>query len=265
MEVVSFRFPIKSNTPAQKPVCTNFGTKAIICLTQSTLLVRIFKGSYFCKTVIADSKGEGIIHPAEIKISTRGFLESRPIADFISHSESCSDDSDPPHGTFLGRTSEGVAAYSNDSSNSLAFGTCRVDSIVTGLPWQCVEFARRCLLQTRNLIFADVPLAANMWNDIDYLTPVSDEKIVPLDSHPNGSQAKPVNGDLLIYSEAFLGTGHIAVVVGCDSEAGVIRVAEQNYSNRPWPGDYSREIPLLEVDGKWWLLEPYLNGWKRVH
>jgi len=54
-------------------------------------------------------------------------------------------------------------------------------------------------------------------------------------------------------------------VVGCDSEAGVIHVAEQNYSNHPWPGDYSGEIPLLEVDGKWWLLEPYLSGWKRAH
>lgn len=193
------------------------------------------------------------------------FLKSRPMADFISRSDSCSVDSQPAHGIQLGQTSEGVAAYSNDSSNPQALETCRVDNIVTGLPWQCVEFARRWLLQTRDLIFADVALAADMWHDIDYLSPVSDENIVPLDSHPNGAQSKPVNGDLLIYSEAFLGTGHVAVVVGCDSEAGVIRVAEQNYSNRPWPGDYAREIPLLEMNGKWWLLDSYLSGWKRVH
>lgn len=197
-------------------------------------------------------------------VGKEGFLKSQPMADFISRSDSCSVDGEPAHGIQLGQTSEGVAAYSNDSSNSLAPEPCRVGNIVTGLPWQCVEFARRWLLQTRNLIFADVPLAANMWNDIDYLIPVSDDKIVPLESHPNGSQSKPVNGDLLIYSEAFLGTGHVAVVVGSDSEAGVIQVAEQNYSNRSWPGDYSREIPLHEVDGNWWLLEPYLNGWKRA-
>ena len=50
-----------------------------------------------------------------------------------------------------------------------------------------------------------------------------------------------------------------------DSEAGVIRIVEQNYSNRPCSGDYSREIPLLEMDGNRWILEPYLNGWKRAH
>ena len=195
----------------------------------------------------------------------KAFLNSQPMADFVPLSVSCADDSDPPYGTLLGKTSEGVSAYSNDSSNAMTLETCRVGNIVTGLPWQCVEFARRWLLQTRNLIFADIPLAANMWNDTDCLTRVSDEKIIPLDAHANGSPVKPENGDILIYSEAFLGTGHVAVVVGCDSDAGVIRVAEQNYCNRPWSGDYSREIRLLEMDGSWWLLEPYLNGWKRAH
>ena len=170
-----------------------------------------------------------------------------------------------PHGVPLGQTSEGVAAYSNDSVNSLALEPYRVGDIATGLPWQCVEFARRWLLQTRGLIFADVSIAADLWNDVYHLTQVSDNKTVPLDSYPNGSHSKPVNGDLLIYSEAFLGTGHVAVVVGHDSDAGVIHVAEQNYFDRPWQGVYSRTIPILEVDGHWWLLEPYLNGWKRIH
>ena len=170
-----------------------------------------------------------------------------------------------PHGALPGQTSEGVAAYSNDSVNSTALEPYRLGGIVTGLTWQCVEFARRWLLQTRGLIFADVSIASDLWNDVFHLFQVSDNKTVPLDSHPNGSHSKPVNGDLLIYSEAFLGTGHVAVVVGHDSDAGGIHVAEQNYFDRPWQGDYSRAIPLVEVDGRWWLLEPYLNGWKRIH
>jgi len=170
-----------------------------------------------------------------------------------------------PHGALLGQTAEGVAAYSNDSVNSLAREPCRVGDIVTGLTWQCVEFARRWLLQTRGLIFADVSIAADLWDGVFQLSRVSDNKTVPLDSHPNGSRSKPINGDLLIYSEAFLGTGHVAVVIGHDSNAGVIHVAEQNYFDRPWPADYSRAIPLIEVDGCWWLLEPYLNRWKRTH
>ncbi len=158
----------------------------------------------------------------------KGFQQSQPTG-FSPSSKYRSIDNKLPHGTLLGQTSEGVAAYSNDSANSLTLEPCRVGNIVTGLPWQCVEFARRWLLQTHDLIFADVPTAANMWNDIDYLTQVSNNKTVPLNSHPNGSHSKPVNGDLVIYSEAFLGTGHVAVVVGHDSDAGVIHVAEQNY------------------------------------
>ena len=221
------------------------------------------------------------MHQSEINISARSwgfpqpgianrvlkkeFQPSPPMTGFPSGSQSRSNDKKLPHGTLLGQTSESVAAYSNDSANSLALEPCRVGTIVTGLPWQCVEFARRWLLQTRDLIFADIPIAANMWDNVDYLTQVSDNKIVPLDSHPNGSRSKPVNGDLVIYSEAFLGTGHVAVVVGHDSDTGVIHVSEQNYSDRPWQGDYCRKIPLLEIDGHWWLLEPFLNGWKRAH
>ena len=194
----------------------------------------------------------------------KGYQQSQSITAFSTGSKSQSSDNKFPHGTLLGLTSEGVAAYSNDSANSLVLEPCRVGNIVTGLPWQCVEFARRWLLQTHGLIFADVPIAAKMWDDIDNLTQVSNDKKVPLDSHPNGSNSKPVKGDLIIYFEAFLGTGHVAVVVEHDSDAGVIHVAEQNYFDRPWQGDYCREIPLLEVDGHWWLLEPFLSGWKRA-
>ena len=194
----------------------------------------------------------------------KGYQQAQPMTAFSSGSKSRSSDNKFPHGTLLGLTSEGVAAYSNDSANSLALEPCREGDIVTGLPWQCVEFARRWLLQTHGLIFVDVLIAANMWDNIDCLTQVSNNKKVPLDTHPNGSHSKPVTGDLIIYSEAFLGTGHVAVVVGHDSDAGVIHVAEQNYSDRLWQGDYCREIPLLEVDGCWWLLEPFLIGWKRA-
>jgi hypothetical protein len=189
----------------------------------------------------------------------------RQMVDSILSPKSCPIDCELSYGDLLGQTSEGVVAYANDSSISITQEPCRVDNIVTGLPWECVEFARRWLLQTQDLIFADIPLATNMWNGINYLIQVSDGKTVALDSHPNGSHSKPQIGDLLTYSEAFLGTGHVAIVVGSDSEAGVIRVAEQNYSNCSWPANYSREIPLLEMDGRWWILDPYLTGWKGKH
>ena len=113
-------------------------------------------------------------------------------------------------------------------------------------------------------VFGDIDIAANMWDKIDHVTNVSTGKVTPLINYVNGSAQMPETGDLLIYAREFERTGHVAVVVGVDKKAGNIKVAEENYSNTPWPGDYSREIPFIRKDGKVWLLDSYLIGWKHL-
>ncbi|HKI73121.1 MAG TPA: gamma-glutamyltransferase, partial [Pseudomonadales bacterium] len=134
----------------------------------------------------------------------------------------------------------------------------------TGIKWQCVEYARRWLLAHDGVVFGDIDIAANMWDKIDHVTNVSTQKVTPLVNYANGSTEAPVKGDLLIYAREFERTGHVAVVVGVNDEAGYIKVAEENYSNTPWPGDYSRKIPFIRTNGKVWLLDSYLIGWKHM-
>jgi len=102
-------------------------------------------------------------------VGKKEFLQSRPLINIFPGPKPYLNDNELCYGAPLGSTSDGIVAYSNDSSNAKAHEPCRVGSIVTGLPWQCVEFARRWLLKTQELIFDDVPLAANMWNGINHL------------------------------------------------------------------------------------------------
>lgn len=45
---------------------------------------------------------------------------------------------------------------------------------------------------------------------------------------------------------------------------GTIEVGEQNYRNEPWSGGHARRIALIRRGGGFWLLDPYLLGWKHV-
>ena len=72
-------------------------------------------------------------------------------------------------------------------------------------------------------------------------------------------------GDLLIYSQQFRGTGHVAVVSEVDSGNKLIYVSEQNNFNAKWENDYARAIPYVLLGGNIWVLDAYLIGWKRVN
>lgn len=156
-------------------------------------------------------------------------------------------------------------AYSNCSAACVVPLPNREHGIFTGIRWQCVEYARRWWLLNRGVFFGDVDVAADLWLKIDTATRASDGATLMLENHANGDAAPPRIGDLLVYGREYLRTGHLAVVVAIDAQAGRLDVAEQNYLNRPWPAaDHARSLELLERNGRWWVLDPYLLGWKRI-
>lgn len=167
-----------------------------------------------------------------------------------------------PYGELLG-SAEGTQAYSNCNSDCVVFEPNRERGTYTGIKWQCVEFARRWLVQNRGLTYGDVDVAADIWRSIPHFTRLANGAQVPVDNHPNGSANVPQQGDLLVYAREYLGTGHVAVVVTAEPSKGYITVAEQNFDNRKWLGNHARKIELLEKNGRYWLLDAYLLGWKR--
>lgn len=176
----------------------------------------------------------------------------------------CQIDCVSTYGKILGISKRGVEAYSNCSPNCVIYEPNYWKDIYTGIKWQCVEYARRWLLINKGAIYGDVDVAADIWNNIDYLTEVTTNRKLPFESHPNGSTQPPQVGDLLVYAKAFHDTGHTAVVIDADYQGGAIKVGEQNYNNDQWPGDFSRNIELVKKGDNYWLLDAYLLGWKHV-
>lgn len=169
-----------------------------------------------------------------------------------------------PYGKVLGKSPRGIEAYSNCLPGCVIFEPNRWKGTYTGIKWQCVEYARRWLLINTGAVYGDVDIAADIWGRIDHLTDVKTNRQIPLEARLNGSPQAPEVGDLLIYAQAFHGTGHVAVVTGVDVKHGLIEVSEQNYDNQSWPDDYARTIAFIRKEGHYWLLDGYLLGWKHA-
>jgi len=166
------------------------------------------------------------------------------------------------YGTVLGTTAKGIKAYSNCNNDCVIFEPNKHNGTYTGIKWQCVEFARRWLLVNHGVVYGDVDFAIDIWDKITYYTNVKTSKQVPVTSHLNGSEQPPRTGDLLIYAKALLGTGHVAVVTGVNKEKNKITIGEQNYKNSEWSDDHARSVDYINRNGKYWVLDPYLIGWK---
>lgn len=181
----------------------------------------------------------------------------------LSLSAACTTDCKSPYGDVLGVGSGNVPAYSNCNSGCVVFSPNKQDGTYTGIKWQCVEYARRWLLVNKGVVYGDVDIAADIWG-LDFVTRVKDKAELRMSSYPNGNEKQFEVGDLIIYAKEFLKTGHVAVISEIDTKSHSIKVVEQNYNNTKWPKNYARSIPYVEQNNKYWLLDSYLLGWKRV-
>ncbi|MEJ2361364.1 MAG: CHAP domain-containing protein [Gammaproteobacteria bacterium] len=166
-------------------------------------------------------------------------------------------------GKVLGVGAGNVPAYSNCNANCVNRVPVIKNGTYTGIKWQCVEYARRWLLQNKGVVYGDVNLAADIWG-LKYVTRVRDKTRLKMINYPNGSRIRPVAGDLLVYARAYLKTGHVAVISEVNAKQRRIHVLEQNYKNTKWPGDYARSIPYIKRHQHYWILDAYVLGWKHI-
>ncbi len=131
-----------------------------------------------------------------------------------------------------------------------------------GIEKQCVEFARRWLYKNKGMVFDDVKIAANIWDNINFYSQVSSGYKVPVTNFTNGALQPPRVGDLIIYGERYLTTGHVSVVVEIDISLGVILVYEQNFENVYEHPHQKRSIRFIYKNGRCWLLDNFIIGWK---
>jgi hypothetical protein len=115
------------------------------------------------------------------------------------------------------------------------------------------------------VVYGDVDFAIDIWDKINHYTNVKTNVKVKLQSYVNGSSNAPVRGDLLIYAKALLGTGHVAVITRVDKHNQRIFIGEQNYKNKKWTADFARSVEYVNKDGRYWILDEYLVGWKHAN
>lgn len=204
------------------------------------LIIGLFGGWFVTTTVYAD---------AEVQPSKTIPLQ-------------CSTNCETNYGIVIGESPAGVPAYSNCNAECVIFEPHHLNKIYTGIKWQCVEYARRWLLHERGVVFGDVDIAADIWAMQEVNNPVT-KQTYAFNSIVNGASSLPLRGDLLIYGKDYLSTGHVAVVVAIDKNKQSIQVAEQNFANTKWQDKHAREITYTTNNGRVWLLDSYLIGWKR--
>ncbi|KAF0697033.1 Aste57867_12261 [Aphanomyces stellatus] len=116
-------------------------------------------------------------------------------------------------------------------------GTC------TGVQWQCVELARRYLLQLHGVVFDCIPIAHDMFTSAVFRDARSRRQVRATHA-PQGGTVRPVKGSLLIWKNwgVHAPTGHVAVIVAVTNTH--VDIIEQNFINTKWPKDrpYSRRL-----------------------
>lgn len=104
--------------------------------------------------------------------------------------------------------------------------------VVYGMKYQCVELARRWLIHARNLTFAQVPDATDIFN-LKYATDILTHKKVPFIRILNNGTNTPEFGDIIIWKKqrCYKNHGHVAIVSKVISPA-IVTIAEQNWKTK---------------------------------
>jgi len=153
----------------------------------------------------------------------------------------------PYYGDVLG-CSEGVVVFSNYKGN---YKGKRNERSYAGEKWECVEFVRRFLMNTRGITFDEIDHAYDILNLQSFQT--LDGKKIPIEKNTNN----PEKGDILVWDKDYkdMKNGHVAIVVSKDN--GDLLIAEQNWENKEWEDrNYSR---MIRVE-----TEPHLIGWIKI-
>ncbi|CAF3707941.1 unnamed protein product [Rotaria sp. Silwood1] len=170
-----------------------------------------------------------------------------------------------PYNQIQGVASINVPAYSNGDEDFFSVEEHYLHGIYMGIKWQCVEYARRWLCMRKQCIFQNVRHAADIFTNVKSIERVTDGKHFPLKAYPNGSPHKPQVDSILIFSRAEdQPFGHIAII--CDVVPDFVRIAEQNIDSKYWPGDYARELRLIQKNDLYYIEddEGIITGWMEI-
>ncbi|OMJ81967.1 hypothetical protein SteCoe_17453 [Stentor coeruleus] len=168
--------------------------------------------------------------------------------------------SEPSFGTVLG-SYKNVEAYSNSRINHNS-GKNYINKHYTGYKYQCVEYSRRFLIITKQITFANIKCAYNIWDLIVFQNLITGENFDIL-KFENGSFIPPKEDCLLIYNKGYkIPYGHVAVITKVNLSKGYVKIAEQNEREKIWKRNYARKLYIKCSQGKFIIQDKYpIIGW----
>lgn len=174
-----------------------------------------------------------------------------------------------PLGKVLGKL-DNTLAYSNchEDCTTNQFHDIKIGNktIMAGMKWQCVEFARRWMIENIGYTFGSIDHAFQIWQLKSAIKITNQKPVLWQKFHNQKSKILPQKGDLLIYNQSVGPHGHVAVISGVELTEHKILIAEQNYSNDKWQAaHYARTAPLEKnAQGYYTIKDPGLIGWMRI-
>ena len=163
-------------------------------------------------------------------------------------------------GTCLGEY-KGVKAYSNSKFGRNSGKNCS-SGCFTGYKYQCVEYARRFMIETKQLTFDKIKCAYNIW-DLNSFEHIHSGENFPFFKFPNFSLSLPKVDSMLIFDKGKGAPyGHVAIITSVNVREKHIKIAEQDEKNSKWKSNYSRKLKLEIIDGCSVLSYKYpIIGW----
>lgn len=240
---------------------------------------------------------DGFVDPRSLPPPEAGenFEKLRAALQEMAQAQDC----EAAFGTPIGDV-HGVTAYSNCNDKHISMedhvytapvpGHGGAVTVVTGMKWQCVEFARRYLLKKYGVLFGDVMGAVDIWRFTSvhkYGDPAARLHLGRYRNHDDADRW-PVPGSLVIWPiQKDMPFGHVAVVAEVvpltedETRAAAeenefekpgakkkrkgdgdvarrvakVRIGDQNYQSSEWKNDgYTRELYLETFDGEYFAI-----------
>ncbi|KAK7195946.1 trypanothione synthetase [Novymonas esmeraldas] len=158
-----------------------------------------------------------------------------------------------PFGGVQGYAPGGIPAYSNKHDHYFSGERSIEDNVFCGFKYQCVEFARRWLLERKGLVLPDVNWACHIFQlkQVSDAATAEDFAVLPV---RNGTAAKPEADTLLIYPSSDSNTvGHVGAITEVGDD--YVCVADQNYRFHKWTAPYSYKLRLEHKDDVWTIID----------
>jgi len=196
------------------------------------------------------------------------FLSVNSMSFFATSITDCKNKCNAGFGEKIG-VNKATKAFSNCNDNCISDTHNYIKlknnkKIYTGMKWQCVEYARRWLIENKGYTFNSVKYAYQIW-DLDNAKNIYTNDYKKFKKFKNlKTKVRPEVGDMLIQDNTHNVAGHISIITSVNKN--FITIAEQNYTNDNWENsDSARKLNIKKnKDGSYIVHDKTIIGWMRV-